>query len=117
MFGLFDFSKIFDTFNLSKIVNSVFMNSYTSFKDMTKKIIPDNSVINVLNPSLGLAPPEITPETSGFASRIALRSLAGLPPIAPAQKTNTIEQLSGSISWLSKEKIDVTEVIRELRDC
>jgi len=118
MFGLFDFSKIVDSFNLAKMANSIFMTSYTSFKNFIKKAVPNNSIANVLTPPLSFISRKMTPEMSEYASRIALRSLVGLSPLATnTLGANAVKRLSGSVSWISAEKIDVTEVIRELRDC
>ena len=113
MFELLDFSEILNSFDLSKIVDSVFMDNYVFLKNVYNNIISkigiDNSVSILLKP---------TPEMSEYTSRMALRSLVNLPPIGMnTADTNAIKKLKGSISWFSSEKIDVTETIREIRDC
>jgi SH3-like domain-containing protein len=50
--------------------------------------------------------------------RLYLRSLAGLPAIPKTTNENhtNVTDLKGCLSWVSKGKIDVTELIREIRD-
>jgi hypothetical protein len=50
--------------------------------------------------------------------RLYLRSLAGLPMIPKTATGNrsNVDDLKGCLSWISKGKIDVTELIREIRD-
>lgn len=49
--------------------------------------------------------------------RLNLRLLVGLPPISKQDENpESIKELGGCISWISKNKIDVTELIREIRD-
>jgi hypothetical protein len=50
--------------------------------------------------------------------RLCLRSLAGLPAIPRTINENpvSVTDLKGCLSWVSKGKIDVTELIREIRD-
>ena len=50
-----------------------------------------------------------------FNARLSLRSMLGLSP-AFREDTEAIEQLSGSISWITREKIDVTNMLRKMRD-
>lgn len=56
-------------------------------------------------------------EPGDYYQRLYLRSLVGLPPVpkAKAEKAS-IKNLKGCISWISTSKIDVTELIREIRD-
>jgi hypothetical protein len=50
--------------------------------------------------------------------RLYLRSLAGLPAIPKTTDESfpNATELKGCLSWVSKRKIDVTELIREIRD-
>lgn len=50
--------------------------------------------------------------------RLCLRSLAGLTAIPKTIDENqaSVTDLKGCLSWVSKRKIDVTELIREIRD-
>jgi hypothetical protein len=50
--------------------------------------------------------------------RLYLRSLAGLPTIPRniGGTYSSVTDLKGCLSWISKGKIDVTELIREIRD-
>lgn len=50
--------------------------------------------------------------------RLYLRSLAGLPtiPRTTNEDHSSVADLKGCLSWISKGKIDVTELIREIRD-
>jgi hypothetical protein len=50
--------------------------------------------------------------------RLYLRSLAGLPtiPRTTDEDHSSVADLKGCLSWISKGKIDVTELIREIRD-
>ena len=52
---------------------------------------------------------------SDFNARLSLRSMLGLSP-AFKEDANAIEHLSGSISWITREKIDVTSMLRKMRD-
>jgi hypothetical protein len=54
-------------------------------------------------------------EPKDHYQRLYLRNLVGLPPI-PKTETASVEDLKGCISWISTSKIDVTELIREIRD-
>jgi len=49
--------------------------------------------------------------------RLNLRLLVGLPLISQKDESpDNIVELGGCVSWISKNKIDVTELIREIRD-
>ena len=122
MFELFDFSKVLDSFNFAKVINSIFMDNYLYLRNLCNNIIgkvsQSNSIRTMLKPTLCVQPEEKYSEMTEYASRIALRSLVNLPPVdANVADINAIKELKGSISWISKNKIDVTEVIREIRDC
>lgn len=56
-------------------------------------------------------------EPKDHYQRLYLRSLVGLPTIPKAgADLASVRDLKGCISWVSKSKIDVTELIREIRD-
>jgi hypothetical protein len=115
MFELLDFSKIINSFNLSKIVNTIFTDNYNFLKNIYDNI-SSKVTISIGNSVTGLINP--TPEMSEYVSRMALRSLVDLSPIGMTiADENAIRKLKGSISWFSAEKMDVTETIREIRDC
>jgi hypothetical protein len=114
-------SSGFANLDLGKTANAVLR----SF-DFLEKVLgyaietsPDHVAKAILENSLKrLAPKEMPPEVLDYLSRNTLRSIVGLSPI----EINTIDKdairkLKGSISWLSKGKIDVTEIIREMREC
>jgi len=50
-----------------------------------------------------------------YYSRVNLRLLLGLSP-KYKEDPEAIKALSGSISWITNKKIDVTEIIRNMRD-
>jgi hypothetical protein len=79
---------------------------------------PDKTSSTVLEASLRhFFPKELTYEVSNYHQRMSLRSLVGLPAIDINYRDNdAILRLKGSISWMSKKKVDVTEIIRDIRD-
>jgi len=122
MYRLLDMSAVFEDFDLRKVANVVLMKSFSFLEGIfgdAGEISPNQIASAVLESSLErLVPKEITPEVTDYLSRNTLRSIIGLSPI----QINTIDKdairkLKGSISWLSKEKINVTEIIREMREC
>jgi hypothetical protein len=122
MYRLFDVSSVFQDFDLGKVANVILMKSFSFFEGFfsdTEEISPNHIASVVLENSLKqLVPKEITPEVTDYLSRNALRSFVGLSPIGINTKNkDALLRLKGSISWLSKEKIDVTEIIREMREC
>lgn len=121
MYRLLDVSSVFENFDLRKTGNIILMKSFDFLERMlgnTSKTSPSNTAEVVLKSSLQqFIPREMTPEMSNYLARVALRTLVGLPPIEiNARDKDAISKLKGSISWISKEKIDVTEIIREMRD-
>lgn len=57
------------------------------------------------------------PKVEDYSQRLILRSLVGLPYISLSDERPTaINELSGSISWIVRKKINVTEFLREMRD-
>lgn len=52
---------------------------------------------------------------SDFNSRLNLRLMLGLSPEFK-EDTKAIEQLCGSISWITKDKVDVVSMLRTMRD-
>ena len=117
-----DFSSILDNLDLKKTGASILEKNFDFLRGVYKGIIESISPIttseSMLETSLEkciLA--EITPEMSEYLSRMALRSLFGLPSIGIESKdTDAIKKMEGSISWLTKEKINVTEIMREIRE-
>ena len=90
----------------------------TIYKGLEESIVPSKTTQRMLATSLEkYTIPKISPEMMDYISRMTLRSLVGLPlvPIGTKNK-NGIRELEGSISWLTEEKIDVTEFIRKMRE-
>lgn len=117
-----DFLSIADNLDLRKTVSSVLQKDLNFLKEMYKRSIenfsPAITAQLVLESSLEqCTPKEITPEVAQYLSRMALRNLVGLPSLEiNTKKKDAIKKLEGSISWMTKEKIDVTELIREIRE-
>jgi len=117
-----DFSPILKNFNLIKTIDSILNKNFDFVREMHKYVSenfsPANTAKSMLKSSLELyIPKEITPEVGEYLSRMALRTLVGLPIIGiTVREVNAIKELEGSISWLTKDKIDVTELIRRLRE-
>lgn len=117
-----DFWSIADNLDLRKTVSSVLQKNLDFLREMYKRNIdnfsPPITAHLILENSLArYTPKEITPEMSQYLSRLALRNLVGLPPLEMNTKEReAIKKLEGSISWMTKEKIDVTDFIREIRE-
>lgn len=121
MYRLSDVSSIFENFDLRKTGNIILMKSFDFLEGMlgnVGKTSPSNTANVILRSSLQqFIPREMTPEMSNYLARVALRTLVGLPLIEiTAKDKDAISKLKGSISWISEKKIDVTEIIREMRD-
>lgn len=121
MYVPLDFSLMFENINLGKISGLILAENFDFLKRMFNSAIgmsPSNRAEAVLESSLKrIIPTEIPPEMSTYLSRVALRSIVGLKPIEiNAKDKGAIRKLKGSISWISKEKMDVTEIIRDMRD-
>lgn len=115
-------SSGFGNLDLGKTANAVLSRSFDFLERVLGYAIetsPNHVAKAILENSLKqLVPKEMPPEVLDYLSRNTLRSIVGLSTI----EINTIDKdairkLKGSISWLSKEKIDVTEIIREMREC
>ena len=122
MYRLLEVSSVFENFDLRKVANIVLMKSFSFLEGIfgdTGEMSPNHIASAVLESSLKqLVPKEITPEVTDYLSRNTLRSLVGLSPIdINTRDKDALRKLKGSISWLSKEKIDITEIIREMREC
>ena len=122
MYCLLDVSSVFENLDLRKTADTILMKSLGFLEraiGFTIKQSQNHIAEAVLESSLKhLIPKEMSPEISDYLSRTALRSMIGLMPIeVGARDKDAILKLKGSISWLSKEKIDVTEIIREMREC
>lgn len=117
-----DFVSILDNLDLKKTVASILEKNFDFvrgiYQDVIKNISPITTSKSMLEISLEQCIlREITPEMSEYLSRMALRTLVGLPPIEiDTRKKDAMKKLEGSISWMTKEKIDVTEFIREIRE-
>lgn len=117
-----DFSPIADNLDLKKTVVSVLQKNFDFLRDVYKRSMenfsPTVTAQLILKSSLErCTPKDFTPEISEYLSRMALRNLVGLPSFEiNVKKKDAIEKLEGSISWITKEKIDVTEFIREMRE-
>ena len=120
MYRQLGISSGFGNLDLGKTANAV-LGSFDFLERVfgyTIETSPNHVAKAILKNSLKqLVPKEMPPEVSDYLSRSTLRSIAGLSPI----EINTIDKdairkLKGSISWLSKGKIDVTEIIREMRE-
>jgi 5,10-methenyltetrahydromethanopterin hydrogenase len=122
MYRLLDISAVFENLDLRKVANIVLMKSFSFLEGIFGDIgetSPNQIASAVLEGSLKrLIPKEMPPEVSDYLSRNTLRSIAGLSPIEiNTMDKDAIRKLKGSISWLTKGKIDVTEIIREMREC
>jgi hypothetical protein len=122
MYFLPDFSLTFKNLDLRKVSNSILSKNFDLligiFKRLIETVSPVDTAEFMLESSLKhYIPKEITPEISAYLSRITLRSLFGLPSIGISSRDkDAIRKLKGSISWISKNKIDVTESIRKMRE-
>ncbi|MCJ7634548.1 hypothetical protein MUP77_19420 [Candidatus Bathyarchaeota archaeon] len=122
MYRLLDVSSVLENLDLGKVASAVLTKSFSfveGFFGDTRETSPSFIASAVLENSLKqLFPKEMTPEVTDYLSRTALRSIVGLSPIEiGGRDKDAITKLKGSISWLTKEKIDVTEIIREMREC
>jgi predicted regulator of amino acid metabolism with ACT domain len=122
MYQLLDVSSLLENFDLRKTANIVLMKSFSILEGIlggAERTSPNHVASAVLESSLKhLIPKEISPEVADYLSRNTLRSIVGLRPIEiNTTDKDAIRKLKGSISWLSKEKIDITEIIREMREC
>jgi hypothetical protein len=121
MYRLLDISAGFEDFDLRKVANVILGKSFSFLEGIfgdTGETSPNHIASAVLESSLKqLIPKEMTPEVTDYLSRSTLRSIVGLSPIeVNTVDKDAIRKLKGSISWLSKEKIDVTEIISEMRE-
>jgi len=121
MYRLLDLSLALENLDLGKVASAVLTKSFSfvqGFFGDTGETSPSFIASAVLANSLRqLIPKEMTPEVTDYLSRTALRSIVGLSPIKIGSRDkDAITKLKGSISWLTKEKIDVTEIIREMRE-
>lgn len=121
MYRLLDVSPVFENFDLRKVANIVLTKSFSFLEEIfgnAGEISPNSIASAVLESSLKqFVPKEMTPEVSNYYSRMSLRTLVGLPTIDINDRDDdAILRLRGSISWISKKKVDVTEIIRDMRD-
>lgn len=122
MYQLPDLSAVLENLDIEKIANSLFTKGLDLLRNVYGSVIgevsPDRTASTVLETSLKhFLPKELTPEISNYFSRIALRTLVGLPAIDINDRDkDAIHRLRGSISWISKKKVDVTEIVRDMRD-
>jgi len=117
-----NYSSILDNLDLRKTGTSILEKHFDFLRGIYKGVIenisPTTTTKLILETSLEQCiPREITPEMSEYLSRMALRTLVGLSPIEiDTRKKDAMKKLEGSISWMSEEKIDVTEFIRGIRE-
>jgi len=122
MYRLLDFSTSLENLNIEKTANTMFAKRFEFLRHVYDSLIgeisPDRTSSIVLETSLKrFFHKELTPEVSNYYSRMSLRSLVGLPVIDINGRDNdAVPRLKGSISWISKKKVDVTEIIRDMRD-
>jgi len=121
MYRMLDVSLVLENFDLQKIANTVLIKSLDFLEKIfgdTSRASPSHAADAVLESSIQhFIPREMTPEMSNYLSRVALRALVGLPPIEiHIRDRDALRKLKGSIAWISKEKIDVTESIRRMRE-
>ncbi len=122
MYRLLDFSASLENLNIEKTANTMFAKRFEFLRHVYDSLIgeisPDRTSSIVLETSLKrFFHKELTPEVSNYYSRMSLRSLVGLPVIDINGRDNdAVPRLKGSISWISKKKVDVTEIIRDMRD-
>jgi len=122
MYRLIDLSKVLENLNIGKIANTLLIKGLNSLRSMFSSVIGEASIditasIVLETSSKCFLTKEMTPEMSNYFSRIALRTLVGLPVIdINYRDKDAVHKLKGSISWISKRKIDVTEIIRDIRD-
>lgn len=122
MYRLLDFSASLENLNIEKTANTMFAKRFEFLRHVYGSLIgemsPDRTSSIVLETSLKrFFHKELTPEVSNYYSRMSLRSLVGLPVIDINGRDNdAVPRLKGSISWISKKKVDVTEIIRDMRD-
>lgn len=115
-------SPMFGFLNLKDKIESILENNLASLKalhrSLKENIVLPEMAERMMMSSLKLyTQREITPEMVEYLSRMALRSLASLPPIQISTKNrDAIKKLEGSISWITEKEIDVTEFIREMRE-
>jgi hypothetical protein len=117
-----DISLGFGHLDLRKTANNVLLKCLDFVQKALSSTIetsPNQTAETVLENSLKqFIPAGITPEVADYLSRNTLRAIVGLPPIQiNATDKDAIRKLKGSVSWLSKEKINVTDIIREMREC
>lgn len=117
-----DFSSTLENLDLKKTGASILEKNLDFLRGIYKHFMENISPITTTGLVLETylehcTPKEITPEMSEYLSRMTLRTLVGLPSInINTKKKDAIKKLEGSISWITKEKIDVTEFIREMRE-
>lgn len=121
MYNPLDMSVGFRNLDLGKTANAVLLKCLGFMErtlGSTIKASLNHAAEAVLESSLKqLIPKEMTPEMSDYLSRVALRTLVGLPRIDINDRDDdAILRLKGSISWIGKKKVDVTEIIRDMRD-
>jgi hypothetical protein len=122
MYWKLDISSVFGNLDLGKAANAVLSESFGFLAKAFGCDIetsPNHVAKAILERSLKrLIPKEMAPEVTDYLSRNTLRSIVGLSPFEiNTRDKDAIRKLKGSISWLSKEKIDVTEIIRKMREC
>jgi len=122
MYRLLDVSLALQNLDLGKTASAILIKSFSfveGFFGDTTEASPSFIASAVLENSLKqLIPKEMTPEVTDYLARTALRSIVGLSPIdIGSRDKDAIIKLKGSISWLTQKKIDVTEIIREMREC
>jgi len=91
-------------------INSVFEKLVTTL-DQFKLTTVIQSTLRLQKQMLGFLPKE----KEDYYSRLYLRSLCGLPPM-PIRVNDNIQELKGAISGIVGKKINVTDMIRDLRD-
>lgn len=122
MYRLLDLSKGLENLDMGKIANTQFIKGLDFLRSVFGSVIGEASMdrtasIVLETSSKYLLPKDLTPEMSNYFSRIALRTLVGLPIIDINDRDkDAVHKLKGSISWISKKEIDVTEIIRDIRD-
>lgn len=122
MYRLLDLSASLQNLDVGKTANTLFIKGLdflrSAYSSAMGEVSPDRTTSAILETSLKhFFPEELIPEMSSYSSRISLRTLVGLPLIDINDRDkDAIHRLKGSISWISKKKVDVTETIRSMRD-
>lgn len=122
MYSFPDFSSVFKALSFKKIVDSILKKNLNFLKEVHQRlkenIVPSQAVQKMFMASLEkYTLKEVTPNMMDYLSRMALRSLVGLPLIEMSiQNKDAIKQLEGSISWITEKEMDITEFLRKMRE-